>query len=284
MTDGSDSLFNADLFKEFLTEYVSEPKERRIERIRSSNKALLLSYVSGNLGSNGKYILNVAFTSCKYNHAPDYMSSIDGSERATSKQRDEGEEELTHFSLELREKEAYVVFEERRSGVSIGIVTKYLSKRFIAFQKDKGFEKQYGLVYLVVAHDDFLSMVNRSERVSSAELYVDKTILGGEFLQFANIPQTIRDELVLVMLPERRHTIDKGIIREALEKLSAERSRISRIRIKIKDEDGTVSLIDTLIGKRKNEVTVSLNPNGVVNSQSMFNQLQEVLMLSGEAH
>ena len=274
--DGTET-FDSQRFKNFLMELINLPRSERLENMRKYNKALLISHVSEVQSRAHNTILNVAFTSCKYNHAPDYMSSIDGAERATSKHREEGEQELTHFSIELKDNEGYAVFEERKSGVSIGIVLHYLNTRFYVYQSNNGLTPRYTLEYSLVPHDDFLDIVDRSERICNAELFVDKEILGSDFLNFSGYTTEIKDELSLFVLPRRNRSVDKPLIRQIVDGINRRTGRVSRVRIKVKDDDGVTYLIDTLNGKRKNEIVVDLNENGVVNSESIFRALVGVL-------
>ena len=269
-------IFKPDMFKDFLNNLFSLPCEERLENIRQQNKALLLQDVS-ETQTAGMDIVNIIFSSCKYNHAPDYMSSKNGNIRATAKRKEEGEQELTHLSIWLTEKEGYIVIEERKSGVSIGTIEKYLSSWFLKYQEKKEIKRKYKFVISIVPQGDFITILNKSERVCSAELFVDKELLGSDYLSFANIPTSLRNELTLNVMPIRGQSIDRSIIAQAFNKLLADNVRIKRIRIRIKDEEGVSAIVDTLYGKRKNEVTVDLNSNGTVNSTSMFQALKGVL-------
>ena len=282
MTDGENSCFDSQLLKDFLFDLVSTSRAERLVNNRKQNKALLLYNVSEDITSQDRHIINVTFVSCKYNHAPDYMSSTDGTERATIKRTDEGEEELTHFSIELRSNEGYIVFEERRSGVSIGTVMKYLGEKFADYQNKIEAVKNYSIQYFVIAHEDFMTKINTCSRICSAELYTDKDILGDEFVDFAGLSGTLKEELIISMMPQRGQTINRRLIDRIHQTITRRAGRISRMRVKIKDDEGVIAILDTLNGKRKDEVTVDLNANGTVNSNSIFRALKEVITGNGQ--
>lgn len=277
MVSEEEHCFKPTLFKEFLYDLLNIPKDERLENIRQQNKALLLQDVSETTTSAGMNIVNIVFGSCKYNHAPDYMSSENGNIRATTKQKEEGEQELTHLSIWITEQEGYVVIEERKSGVTIGTIEKYLSTWFLCYQKKKEMDSKYKLEIMIVPQDDFLTMLNKCERVCSAELYVDKELLGSDYLNFAGIPSSVRNELTLNVMPIRGKSIDRSMISQAFNMIFSGSSKIKRIRIRIKDDEGVLTIVDSLHGKRKNEVKVELNDNGTVNSTSMFQALKGVL-------
>ncbi|MFE9079836.1 hypothetical protein [Bacillus mobilis] len=77
---------------------------------------------------NYQYVIEIIFKSCKYNHSPDYMSRVDGTVRPSNKQLDEGEKELTHLCMKVSTLETEVILEERRSGVTINEIAKYINR------------------------------------------------------------------------------------------------------------------------------------------------------------
>ncbi len=64
-------------------------------RIEKYKKAISIETISTDIVAGG-YLVKIIFKSCKYNHNPKYMSSIDGSERDSNKQSEEGDKEKTH--------------------------------------------------------------------------------------------------------------------------------------------------------------------------------------------
>ena len=120
---GDERFFDNELFCGFLG-YVNTIKgEARIFNDSKNNKAVDFDNILEET-KEGLQLYKITFKSCKYNHAPDYMSSIDGSERATDKRLYEGEKELTHMCIRIDLNEAYTIFEQRRNGVSMGGVIK----------------------------------------------------------------------------------------------------------------------------------------------------------------
>ncbi len=105
-TDGDEKFFDVDTFNDFFDYIVSLPEADRILNDERNAKAQEL-YSIEKTTKQGKNLLKVIFKSCKYNHSPDLMSSIDGTERASDKKPFEGEKELTHMCMEITATEAW---------------------------------------------------------------------------------------------------------------------------------------------------------------------------------
>lgn len=220
----------------------------------------------------------VIFKSCKYNHSPDYMSSIDGSERPTEKLLSEGDKELTHLCFRIDANEAYTVFEERKNGVAIGGVVNYLNrflKEFIAENDD--LEENFYIWASIIPPDDFMTALGKTNRISSTELFVQKKVLGTGYLELMDDDINSQDDLVIMMKAKPRQSLAKRGIEKVFTTLTTEGTEISRIRVRGKDINKMSVTIDSLDGKKVDEVTVNLQENGIVDSYSLFSKIEELL-------
>ena len=231
----------------------SLPDENKLFRDEKNNKAVALSSVRDET-KQGLHLYKIIFKSCKYNHSPDYMSSTDGSERPTDKQLHEGDKELTHMCMRIDGNE---VFEERRNGVTIGGVIKYFNKLLHTFLAQEGIPDDFYLWASIIPPEDFLTALESADRVSIAELFVEKKVLGSGYLG--------------------RQSLPKRALKQTFLSLTTEGSQVSRIRLYGKDINKMSVIIDSLKGKRVEEVTVDLTPNGVVDSYSIFAKIEEVM-------
>lgn len=111
---GNEHSFDAEIFCRFLT-YLrtlqNAEQQSLLYRDERQNKAIALESIQEET-KQGIHMYKVIFKSCKYNHSPDYMSSLDGTERPTDKLLSEGDKELTHMCFRIDAKEAYTIFEE----------------------------------------------------------------------------------------------------------------------------------------------------------------------------
>ena len=111
--------FDGLLLEKFVNYINQLPDVKKIINEEKKNKAVSIQKISVETKQNLK-LIKFIFKSCKYNHSPKYMSSKDGSERKSNKKLFEGDKEITHMCMRIDRDEAYVVFEERRSGVNMG--------------------------------------------------------------------------------------------------------------------------------------------------------------------
>lgn len=287
-TKNADRFFEKKLFLEFLKYMKGLPLENKIYDDKANNKAIILDSITTIKRNEKPPIYNILFKSCKYNHVADYMSSKNGKERPSEKRLDEGEKELTHMCLRLDDSEAYVVLEERKSGVSMTKIDAYLHQYFKVFFKEylktlnlsKSEQKKYTGISLQVGKvlpDNFLVALDSASRIMKAELYVDREVLGSDYLNLMHLDNSIRNELVLTAKAQIGETLRKPSIREAFSKIDAKDTLIRRIRLYGEDAHSMNIVIDTLDGKRKDYVTVELTANGIVDSTSMFAKLKEAI-------
>lgn len=273
---GDAHFFDTQLFCNFL-EYVRGLSDTdKLFRDEKNNKAVALSSIRGET-KQGIHLYKIIFKSCKYNHSPDYMSSTDGSERPTDKQLYEGDKELTHMCMRIDGSEAFTIFEERRNGVTMGGVVRYFNKLFHLFLRQEGITDNFYLWASIIPPDDFLTALDSADRISVAELFVENKVLGSGYLGLMDVDANARNDLMMILKSKPRQSLPKRALKHAFQSLTTEGSKVSRIRLYGKDINKMSIMIDSLKGKRMEEVTVNLTPNGVVDSYSIFAKIEEVL-------
>ena len=257
--------------------YVSRLDEMiRLEKNTKTNKAISLESVRDET-IHGIRLLKVVFKSCKFNHSPAYMSSTNGTERPSDKQLDEGEKELTHVCMRINENEAYTAFEERRNGISMHVLVHYMNRFISSFCASEGKDDKYLLWASIIPSEDFLTSLGTTRKISSVELFVEKKVLGSDYLNLMNMDNNAQDDIIMTIKPKPRQSIGERFIREAYLRMATEGYEVSRIRIHGKDINKMSVTIDSLNGKKVDEITVNLLNNGVIDSYSMFAKLEEVL-------
>lgn len=273
---GDHHFFDADVFCRFLGFLTSLSDTEKLFRDEKNNKAVSLASIRDET-KQGMHLYKIIFKSCKYNHSPDYMSSTDGSERPTDKQLFEGDKELTHMCIRIDASEAYTIFEERRNGVSIGGVIKYLNKLFHRFRESERITDNYYLWASIIPPDDFLTTLESTTRISVAEMFVEKGVIGSGYLGLMDIDANSQEEIIMTLKSRPRQSLPKRAIRQTFLSLATEGSSVKRIRLYGKDINKMNIVIDSLKGKRVDEVIVNLTSNGVVDSYSLFAKVEEVL-------
>lgn len=268
--------FDSALFCRFLVYLSDLATPDKLFRDEKSNKAVLLDSIKYEV-KQGIHLYKIIFKSCKYNHSPEYMSSTDGSERPSDKQLHEGDRELTHMCMRIDVNEAYTIFEQRRNGVSIGGVIKYLNKLFKDFLEFESNTDNICLWASIIPPDEFITSLNSANRISVAEIFVEKKVLGSGYLDIMNIDANSQDDLILTLKSKPRQSLPKTALKTVFQSIATEGTEIKRIRLRGKDINKMDVTIDSLCGKKVDEVTVNLTPRGIIDSYSIFARFEELL-------
>lgn len=273
---GDEHSFDSTLFCQFMAYLNGLPILSKLFNDTKAQKAISLASIRDET-KDDIHLYKIVFKSCKYNHSPDYMSSTDGSERVSDKQLYEGDKELTHMCMRIDAHEAYTVFEDRRNGVSIGGVISYFNRHLKDFLHAHNLDDNFILWAGVVPSDDFLTALSNTTRVSVADIYVDKSVLGSEYLNLMEIDASAQEELVMVLKSKYKQSLTKRAIQSAYRKITTSGTVINRIRLYGKDQNGMNTVIDSLSQRKAEEVVVDLLPNGTVDTYSLFAKVEEVL-------
>lgn len=154
---------------------------------------------------------------------------------------------------------------------------KYFNKLLHTFLAQEGIPDDFYLWASIIPPEDFLTALESADRVSIAELFVEKKVLGSGYLGLMDVDANSQDDLVMTLKSKPRQSLPKRALKQTFLSLTTEGSQVSRIRLYGKDINKMSVIIDSLKGKRVEEVTVDLTPNGVVDSYSIFAKIEEVM-------
>lgn len=273
---GENHSFDPALFCDFLAYLDALSTQDKLFNDEKTKKAVAVDRML-NETKSGLHLYKIVFKSCKYNHSPDYMSSRDGSERISDKRLDEGDKELTHMCMRIDGHEAYTIFEERRNGVTIGGVISYFNRHLKDFLHACGITDDFYLWAGVVPPDDFITALSNATRISAADIYVDKAVLGSGYLNLMELDASSQNDLVMTLKTVPRQSLPKRAMQGLFRRISTEGTVVNRIRLYGKDINGMNTMIDSLHQKKVDEVSVNLLQNGVVDTYSIFAKIEEIL-------
>ncbi len=194
--------------------------------------------------------------------------------RDNPKTKNEGEEEHTHMLMKFTNGECFVLLEQGRELLKMKDICNY----FNAFYNKLDGTVNDPLSFTIVASEDFESALNNKiSRLSLGEIYVDKQLLGRDSLNFSNRIDTVKDDIILQIKPQRGESI-KDLIVDIFKKLDTEQSIIKRIRIKGKSEDGSECVADTLVSltKRQSVIIQKEEDTGAIKTSNIFSQMEEI--------
>lgn len=278
-SNGEELEFSPDVFQSFIS-YLDQLEEiDKIYRDERTSKAFSIESINDYI-SHQKKQYKIVLKSCKYNHSPKYMSSINGSERDSEKALSEGEKEITHLLIRVDENEAFAILEDRTSGVSMSALCKYLNGHFKNFIHNNHLDESKLIVPMIVPSEDFITALNASERITNVELFVENQVLGTGFLCDFLPSSNIQEEITVKIKAKRKQSVKKEALTQLYNKLFTAGNHVKRIRVKAKDANNLDVSLDTFCGKKVDEITVDLLDNGIVDSNSVFNELNNLM----EAH
>ncbi len=95
----------------------------------------------------------------------------------------------------------------------------------------------------------FLTALESADRVSIAELFVEKKVLGSGYLGLMDVDANSQDDLVMTLKSKPRQSLPKRALKQTFLSLTTEGSQVSRIRLYGKDINKMSVIIDSLKGK-----------------------------------
>lgn len=215
-------------------------------------------------------VFKLIFKSGKYNHSPNYISRINGNERASDKDLDEGECEKTHLVVDVIS--SSLIIESRRSGISAFNVIKYVNS--FCKEEDLNFPSIKALKEL---NNDFLENLKSLSRVQSVELFVEKDIIGSEYMNLIEPTEESQDEVIITLKAKRKKSLPFKQVMDKFKKIGLQGEKTKRIRVRGRDVDNITVLLDTLNQCKVEQINVELNDDGTVDSSSFFDRINELL-------
>ena len=174
--------------------------------------------------------------------------------------------------------EAYIVFEQRLSGVSFNRFIDYLNHFYKCYKKEKEIQDNTVIDSYAVVIENFEDMLENVQRITSAELFTNRKVVGSGFLNLMEIDNNTREEVSITVKAERKKSLSKSNIRNTFLEFASGGSSVTRMRLKCKDTDEISIVLDTFNMKKKDEITVALNDYGVVDTEDMFEKMKEIIV------
>ncbi|GAA6391980.1 hypothetical protein [Megasphaera sp.] len=279
--DNNKEFFNRDFFIKLIKYIASLDSSERLENNEKDKKVCSLKKYE--LNSDDKDIITLIFTSAKYAHSPDLVSSIDGSTRPTDKQLYEGEEELTHLCLKLKAEKSIILLEERRSGMNITKIISYLNSYIDKLAKEENKKYPYKLFSEIYPVRNVKDIIDHFSRATTLELFVKKDVIRDEMdemMEFSEIDSpVIRDEVMITIKAGKREEFSNSILKKIKKVADAilgkreSNGKCTRIRMRGKNNANHPISFDTDILKRKEQVESVLNKNGTVNTEDLLKKM-----------
>ena len=128
-----------------------------------------------------------------------------------------------------------------------------------------------------IAKDNFLEEIENLSRVVSADVYVDKQLLGSEVLDYSERTSTVKHEVVVSVKAKNRDTIS-DFARDVYAKLNSGQNSIQRLRVVGRNNENNVVKLNTDFIERQEYVRPNINQvTGEIRTSDLFNEMESVL-------
>ena len=220
------------------------------------------------------HCVELLFKSAKHSYRAPLIDKNTVEERDNPKRIEEGEQVNTHLLLKFLEEDAIVFLETGLNLMTMANIVEYLNNSLVSYNNayDEIIEGRFS--FDMIPRDDFQEVLDSMTRVVCAEIFVDKTLLGSDALNFSNITENVQENLILTLKSEKKKSI-KQTLCQIVRSFNGTQSRINRIRVKGRMPNNNESIIDTSFIIKKEYVVVEQNEDtGEFNTSDMFAQLR----------
>ncbi|TJY37692.1 hypothetical protein [Pontimicrobium aquaticum] len=227
-----------------------------------------------NINSNSQRTKHkIVFKSASHSFRPPLVHRDTIAERESPKSMEEGETQKTHLVTKAINGDVIVLLEKHQAGLNMNQIKNYLN--YFAMTLDV--ETQIRFDFETIAKDNFLEEVENLSRVVSADVYVDKQLLGSEVLDYSERTSTVKHEVVVSVKAKNRNTIS-DFARDVYAKLNSGQNSIQRLRVVGRNNENNVVKINTDFIERQEYVRPIVNQvTGEIRSSDLFNEMESAL-------
>lgn len=248
----------------------------RLERKRDIAKDKIV-FLDTCTSDKVKTLLKLRFKSAKHSYRAPLIDKNTVEERDNPKRIEEGEQMKTHALIKFKYDCTFLFLETGSGVLTSNNLKEYLNQMLILYNAEHSDDELVGHFSLqMIPCENFRDVLQSMTRVSCAEIYTEKRILGSDALNFSDPTDELREEVVVSIKAERKKSIVRLIYR-LLDKFSGGESVIRRIRVKGKMSNNNDSIIDTGFLLKKEYVDVLQDDEtGQLKSANMFSKLVEL--------
>jgi hypothetical protein len=236
------------------------------------NKFCLLSSIH----SDGE-IRELTFESATHSYRAPLLNRQDASTRDNPKTITEGDTFKTHVVLKYVGGDILMIAEKFRGGLSMKEIVVYLNNMKNRLEASSGQSLPYNFAFQIIAKDNIEEELENMDRVVGAEVFVDKQILGSEALNYSERIETIKEEIVIIVRPQRLRDMKLAAL-DLLRNFNGETTQIKKLRIEGRNARNNQVVIDTTFMEKREFVDAIMNEDtGVVDSISLFANMRHII-------
>ncbi len=215
----------------------------------------------------------IVFKSATHSFRPNLIHRHTVNERESPKVLQEGEIEMTHIITKDIQGEIVFLMEKHLNGIGVSQFIKYLNE--FSIQMDMEEPLKFG--YEIIVKDNFLNEINKLSRVTCADVFIDKQLLGSDALNYSNRIHQVKHEVILSVKAKNRDSIE-DFARDLYSKLNGEESIIRKIRIVGRNEENNEVVINTDFIERQEYILAEINQiTGELSTEDVFIEMNEII-------
>lgn len=210
---------------------------------------------------------NIIFKNATHSYRPNLIHRQTVDERESPKDIQEGEIEKTHLVTNFVNNDLIILLEKHLYGISISQFIKYLNSYGTQMDEPIRFN------FETVVKDNFLEEIDNLSRVTCADIYVDKQMLGGAALNYSNNLNEVKHEVILSVKSKKMKSI-ADFARDTFAFLNGGNQDIRRIRLVGRNEDNNEVIINTDFIERQEYISPEIDEiTGELITLEVFNEM-----------
>ena len=216
--------------------------------------------------------IKLCFESARNEFRPLVIDKLTGEKKKNPRQKSESDINKSHFIIRIdkSQNEVFVFLEKNHFGITLGAFINYINYfTKLYYVKKKKLKKEFSIIYFDIKNNNFITELESSKRMVIADVYIDKQLLGGNYLNFSNRTTSIRKDVVMTVKSELGESICETIFDFYAELNKGE--SIRRIKARGMDENGHNIILDTQSMDKCDTVNVDVNiETGEINATQLF--------------
>lgn len=258
--------------------------KEKVDRKQAVNNEKIAFLDNINYDTTSEYhTMQILFKSAKHSYRAPLLDKNTVESIENPKTMSEGEQMKTHVLVKFKDGDAIIFLETGSNMLTCGNIVNYLNQALLSYNSQFREDDEQRLLgefsFEMIARDDFQEILQGMDRVLCAEIFIDKSVLGSEVLNFSNSAEQVKENILLTIKAERKKSI-KETLYDIIDKYNGAQSKIRRVRITGKNTNGNASIIGTDFIVKKEFIEVQQDSDtGEYISANVFSQL---LALSNE--
>ena len=180
-------------------------------------------------------------------------------ERDNPKNLTEGEKEQNYFILAFNnDSEFEIIFQKSGLGISINQFKNYIDNLINKYLSSINLQKEFRTEIGDIIIENLSDIIDRIDRIVECKLYIDKQVLGFDFLGLSNRILSVKRELTISAKEEYNENI-VDFLRDILQNIT-HNNTISRVWVRGKDNNNNEAKFFIEKIMKENTINVDINP------------------------